>query len=154
MLEDQPDLDVIIVPIGGGSGAAGACIATHGVNPDIRVIGVQAEAAPAAYRSWQQRALSSTHPAAPSPRDYRPAPALPCRRRILWDQLHDFVLVSDDEILQAMAWMVELAHTLAEIGRGRAAGGGLPHERRAPGQTGRHRMLRRQYLARSPAAGA
>ena len=51
MLEDQPDLDVIIVPIGGGSGAAGACIAAHAVSPDILVIGVQAEAAPAAYQS-------------------------------------------------------------------------------------------------------
>src|SRR6185295_18210432 len=57
MLEDQPELDTIIVPIGGGSGAAGACIAAHGVSPQIRVIGVQADAAPAAYQSWRARAL-------------------------------------------------------------------------------------------------
>src|SRR5207249_9072372 len=60
MLEDEPALEVIIVPIGGGSGAAGACIAAHAVSPDILVIGVQAEAAPAAYQSWQQRALVET----------------------------------------------------------------------------------------------
>src|SRR5881396_1682903 len=36
MLEDEPALEVIIVPIGGGSGAAGACIAAHAINPGIR----------------------------------------------------------------------------------------------------------------------
>lgn len=44
MLEDQPGLQVIIVPIGGGSGAAGACIVARTVNRNIRVIGVQSAA--------------------------------------------------------------------------------------------------------------
>jgi len=57
VLEDQPDIEVIIVPIGGGSGAAGACIAAKAINPAIQVIGVQAEKAPAAYRSWKERRL-------------------------------------------------------------------------------------------------
>src|SRR5436305_12990625 len=57
MLEDEPGLEVIIVPIGGGSGAAGACIVAHTVNPASRVIGVQSEASPAAYESWRQRRL-------------------------------------------------------------------------------------------------
>src|SRR3989442_894266 len=51
MLEDEPGLEVIIVPIGGGSGASGACIVTRAVNPSLRVIGVQAEASPAAHES-------------------------------------------------------------------------------------------------------
>ena len=46
MLEDEPDLEVILVPVGGGSGAAGACIVARAVNPAIRVIGVQAAASP------------------------------------------------------------------------------------------------------------
>ena len=57
ILEDRPDLDVVVVPIGGGSGAAGACIVAKAVRPEIEVIGVQSEAAPAAFRSWQARAL-------------------------------------------------------------------------------------------------
>src|SRR5438552_4153042 len=61
MLEDQPDLQVIIVPIGGGSGAAGACIAANTVNPAIRVIGVQSEASPAAYESWRQHQIVETY---------------------------------------------------------------------------------------------
>src|SRR5207302_4602983 len=54
MLEDEPDLEVIIVPLGGGSGASGACIVTRAINPSIRVIAVQAEASPAAYESWRE----------------------------------------------------------------------------------------------------
>src|SRR5947209_11696974 len=57
MLEDQPDLDIIFVPIGGGSGAAGVGIAAHAINPSIQVIGVQSEASPAAYETWKQHRL-------------------------------------------------------------------------------------------------
>jgi len=54
MLQDEPDLQVLIVPIGGGSGAAGASIVARTINPAIRIIGVQAAASPAAYESWRQ----------------------------------------------------------------------------------------------------
>src|SRR5438105_5117183 len=61
MLEDEPGLQVIIVPIGGGSGASGACIVTHVVNPSLRLIGVQSEASPAAHESWQPAAHLNSH---------------------------------------------------------------------------------------------
>jgi threonine dehydratase len=54
ILEEQPGLDAIVVPIGGGSGAAGACIVARAVSPAVEVIGVQSEQAPAAYRSWRE----------------------------------------------------------------------------------------------------
>ena len=53
ILEDLPDVDVIVVPVGGGSGASGVCIVAKSINPDIQVIGVQAEQAPAVYLSWR-----------------------------------------------------------------------------------------------------
>jgi threonine dehydratase len=119
MLEDQPGLDVIIVPIGGGSGAAGACIAAHGVNPTIRVIGVQAEAAPAAYRSWRLRQVVEA-PNQTFAEGLSTGVGFALPQAILQEQLDDFVLVGEDEILRAMVWMVERAHTLAE-GAGAAA---------------------------------
>jgi threonine dehydratase len=57
ILQEEPDVDIIIVPIGGGSGAAGACIVVDSMRPQSQVIGVQSEAAPAAHRSWQSRQL-------------------------------------------------------------------------------------------------
>ncbi len=43
MMEQQPDLDVVVVPIGGGGLIAGVATAVKGINPDIKVIGAQAE---------------------------------------------------------------------------------------------------------------
>ncbi|MGH2401007.1 MAG: threonine ammonia-lyase, partial [bacterium] len=57
IVEEHPDIDVVIAPIGGGSGAAGACIVADGMRPQMQVIGVQSEAAPAGYRSWRSRQL-------------------------------------------------------------------------------------------------
>src|SRR5689334_9909325 len=48
ILEEQPATDVIVVPVGGGSGAAGACIVAKALEPRVEVIGVQSAAAPAA----------------------------------------------------------------------------------------------------------
>lgn len=113
MLEDEPGIETIIVPIGGGSGASGACIAAHAINPAIQVIGVQAEASPAAYESWRQRRLVEA-PNATFAEGLATGTAFALPQQILWEQLHDFLLVSEDEILQAMLWLVERAHTLAE----------------------------------------
>jgi threonine dehydratase len=113
MLEDQPDLQVIIVPIGGGSGAAGACIVARAVNPAIRVIGVQSEASPAAYKSWRERRLVEA-PNRTIAEGLATGTAFALPQAILWEALNEFILLPDEEILRAMVWMVQDAHTLAE----------------------------------------
>jgi threonine dehydratase len=89
ILEEQPQTAVIIVPIGGGSGAAGACVVAKAVNPAVRVIGVQSQAAPAAYRSWRQRRLVEDRMETfAEGLATRTAFELP--QRILWQWLDDF----------------------------------------------------------------
>ena len=51
IMEEQPDLDVILVPIGGGGIAAGVALAAKTINPNIKVIGVQTKNAPSMYES-------------------------------------------------------------------------------------------------------
>jgi threonine dehydratase len=113
ILEEQPQIDVIIVPIGGGSGAAGACIVAKTINPSVRVIGVQSDAAPAAFRSWRERRLveDQTDTFAEGLAT-RTAFGLP--QTILWRWLDDFILVSDDEIRAAQAVMIETTRNLIE----------------------------------------
>ncbi len=113
MLEDQPDLEVIIVPVGAGSGAAGTSIAAHAINPNIEVIGVQAEAAPAAYESWRQRKLVEA-PNKTFAEGLATGLGFALTQSLLWEHIKTFVLVSEEEILLAMVWMIEHAHTLAE----------------------------------------
>jgi threonine dehydratase len=118
ILEQQPRFEAIIVPIGGGSGAAGACIVAKAINPAVRVIGVQSEAAPAAYRSWRARRLVEDRMETfAEGLATRTAFELP--QRILWRWLDDFVLVSDDEILAAQRLLIEATRNLIE-----AAGAG------------------------------
>jgi len=113
ILEDRPDVDAIVVPIGGGSGAAGACIVVKAVRPQIEVIGVQSEAAPAAFSSWQARALldgeTSTHAEGLATRVPFELP-----QQILWKHLDDFVLVSENEIRDATRLMIEHTRNLVE----------------------------------------
>ena len=59
ILLEAPDIEVVIVPLGMGSGVAGACIAAHGIDPAIQVIAVQSEDSPAGYESWKQATLVS-----------------------------------------------------------------------------------------------
>lgn len=128
MLEDEPHLDVIFVPIGGGSGAAGTCIAAKAINPNIRVIGVQSAASPAAYESWRQKQLVDA-PNLTFAEGLATGTAFALPQAILREMLDDFMLVSEEEIMQAMVWMIERAHTLAEAA-GAAAFAGL-YQRRA-----------------------
>jgi threonine dehydratase len=113
ILETQPDLDAIIVPIGGGSGAAGACLVAKAISPAIRVIAVQAEGAPAAYLTWQARGWRSAaiHTFAGGLATGEPF-MLP--QAVLWEHLDDFVLVSDDDLRVAVRLLFERAKTLAE----------------------------------------
>jgi threonine dehydratase len=113
IFDAQPATDVIIVPIGGGSGAAGTCIVVRAKHPQVRVIGVQSAEAPAAYRSWKERRLLTDRMATfAEGLATRSAFALP--QQILWESLDDFVLVPDAEIGAAVKLMIETTRNLAE----------------------------------------
>ena len=109
----QPDTEVIVVPVGGGSGAAGACVVAKAIRPSIEVIAVQSEAAPAAYRSWQAGTLvTDTNSTFAEGLATRSAFELP--QQILRDQLDDFVLVSEDTLKSATRLMIEKTRNLVE----------------------------------------
>lgn len=111
---DVPDAEVVLVPIGGGSGAAGACIVAKSLNPGIRVIGVQAEGAPAVYRSYHSRRLESTEQLKTIAEGLATRVAFELPLNILWRYLDDLVLVSDDELEAAMCLLLETTHQVAE----------------------------------------
>ena len=113
ILEDFPGVEVVYVPLGGGSGVAGACIVAKTVNPAIKVMAVQSSEAPAGYLSWKNRKLTEA-PMNTIAEGLATASGYQLTQEILWDLLDDFLLVSDREILQAIAVLIEKAHTLAE----------------------------------------
>jgi threonine dehydratase len=113
IMESLPEVDVIIVPIGGGSGASGACLVAKTINPKVQVIGVQAEAAPSAYLSWKEKrrveAKMETFAEGLATRAPFDLPQAILRR-----DLADFILVSEDEIRAAMLLAMEKTRSLVE----------------------------------------
>ena len=127
ILEAKPDIDVIIVPIGGGSGVAGACLVAKTINPAIQVIAVQAAGAPAAYLSWQARGWRSA-PIRTYAGGLATGEPYMMPQQILWDHLDDFVLVEDDELRVAVRLLLEKAKTLAEPAGAAALAAALRHK--------------------------
>jgi threonine dehydratase len=124
LVEDWPEVEVVLVPVGGGSGAAGACIAGKGRRGGLTVIGVQSEAAPAAQRSWAARSLVEDRMETAAEGLATRVPfALP--QRILWDSLDDFVLVSEEALATCVLTMIEATRTLVEHAGAAALAGAL-----------------------------
>ncbi|MEM2021398.1 MAG: threonine/serine dehydratase [Zestosphaera sp.] len=113
-IEDLPEVDVIINPIGGGSGVSGATVVAKSVDPSIKVIGVQAEGAQSFYQSWVQGRLVSTGKAETIAEGIATAKAYELPFSILKNRLDNIILVSDQEIIKAIKTLVEVEGVVAE----------------------------------------
>lgn len=120
VLLEKPDLDVLIVPVGGGSGASGAALVAKTLRPEITVVGVQAEGASAAYRAWRDHAPRTTERADTFAEGLATRTSFELPQRMLAVLLDDFVLVSDDELYAAMRLLLIEGHLVTE-GAGAAA---------------------------------
>lgn len=114
-LEAMPDVDTVLVPVGGGSGLSGAGLVIKTLAPSVRVVGIQAEGAPAFAESYRTGSLRTTAQAATEAEGLatRQAFALPvamARRYV-----DDMVLVSDAEMAEAQRLLMETAHVVAEM---------------------------------------
>ena len=78
------------------------------------MIGVQAERAPAAHRSWREKRLLEEPSADTAAEGMATRVAFELTMRILWEGLDDFVLVSEDELRDGVAGMLEHGRVLAE----------------------------------------
>ena len=126
IIEDFPEVEAIFLPLGGGSGAAGACIVAKAINPEIKVIAVQSAQAPAGYLSWKNRRVTEA-PMETIAEGVATATGYELPQVILWDLLDDFILAGDAEILQAIAILIERAHTLAEGAGATALAGAIKY---------------------------
>lgn len=122
-----PHLRALYVPIGSGTGAAGACVVRDALAPGCAVIGVQSAQAPAGRLSWQagriRRARATTRASG-----LATTAGYPATLEVLRAGLDDFLLVDDDRIDEAARLLATRAGTLAE-GAGAAALAGLRADR-------------------------
>ena len=132
-VEDLPDVEVLMLPLGGGSGISGACIVAKGIDPSIEVLAVQSEQAQAGYLSWKkgeivESEMNTVAEGIATRSGYELA------QQIMADLLDDFLLVSDDEIHQAIGTLVDKAHTLAEGAGATALAGAIRYPEKVKGK--------------------
>jgi threonine dehydratase len=114
ILEAMPEVDTILVPIGGGSGACGVCTARSGLGSKARVIGVQAENADAFARSWRggERVVgASAHTFAEG---MATRVTFDFTFEILRRELDDLVTLTEDELADGVRLSLRATHNLAE----------------------------------------
>jgi len=114
IIEDLPDVDTIIVPVGGGGGSSGACIVAKTISEKIEIIGVQAESAPSYYESWKQARFLPTDKMETFAEGLASRAPFELPLSILVDHLDDFVLVSEDELRDAIVLLLKKTRNLAE----------------------------------------
>jgi len=114
IFDDLPDPDVILVPIGLGSGTASTCIVSKHLRPETKIIGVQAEGAPAVAMSWKNGQIGTDFPCNTWAEGVATRVPAEMTLGIMNELLDDVILVSDDEMRQAVYWLLEHTHNLAE----------------------------------------
>ncbi len=114
LLEDVPNLDTIIVPVGGGGLISGISIVAKTLKPELRIVGVQAEGAPAVYRSWKAGKIVETDSVNTVADGLAARKPLDLTFGIIKRYVDTFLLVSEEEIGEAVLALLHDAHILAE----------------------------------------
>lgn len=106
--------DVIIVPVGMGSGVCGTGIVAKHLNPATEIIGVGAENAPANQLSWKAGTMQTTESAQTWAEGIATRSAAELTQEIMKSVVDDFLLVSEEEMRIAAYHILKETHNLAE----------------------------------------
>lgn len=115
LIEEVPDLEMIVVPVGGGSGACGHLVAAKAINPRIQVIGVQAAGAPAVYRSWKEGRTVRMDVLATKAEGLATRAPFSLTLAMMRERLDDMVLVEDEEMEEGVRVLLETTRQVAEL---------------------------------------
>lgn len=116
ILKQNPEIDTIVVPIGGGGLITGIAVAAKALKPDIRIIGVQTEACPAMIKSYEDGICYEEYPCKGSLCDALIGGVGALSYRMLKDYADDFIAVSEKTIAKAVAFMACEEKYIAEAG--------------------------------------
>ncbi|WP_338499271.1 threonine ammonia-lyase [Delftia tsuruhatensis] len=112
MLAEQPDLDLLVVAVGGGGLIAGVATAAKGLNPDIEIIGVQTQRFPSMFNAVRQAELPmGTSTIAEGIAVTQPGAIT---QEVVARLVDDMLLVDEGDIEQAVLMLLEIEKTLVE----------------------------------------
>jgi len=114
LLTDAPDLDVLIVPIGGGGLISGCAIAAHALKPEIRIFGVEPDTANDTFLSLHKGAIVSTPQSHSIMDGLLPTAPGEMTFSIMREHLENVALVTDDEAVEAVRFLLMWMKLLVE----------------------------------------
>lgn len=116
ILEQNPDIDTIVVPIGGGGLITGIAVAAKAIKPGIRVVGVQTEKCPAMIKSYEDGVFYEEYPCEDSICDALIGGVGALSYQMVKDYVDDLIAVSEDTIGKAVSFMAREEKYIVETG--------------------------------------
>jgi threonine dehydratase len=113
-MEDLPDVEMVVVPVGGGGLISGVGKAVKAVCPEVKIVGVEATAAPGAYLSFRDGRCCETVNIRPSVANGLLGTLTPLTWEICRHLVEKIELVEEDEIIHAMRVFQEDEQLLVE----------------------------------------
>ena len=132
MLTQQPDIDTLVVAIGGGGLISGVATAARALRPDIRIIGVQTERFPAAWNAVHGEQRESAQATIADGIAVKSPGALTLP--LIKANVDDVLLVSEDDIEQAILMLLEIEKTVVEGAGGVGLAALMKHAERFKGR--------------------
>ena len=116
ILEQNPDIDTIVVPVGGGGLITGIAVAAKTIKPSIRIIGVQTEKCPAMIKSYEDGVFYSEYPAGDSICDALVGGVGALSYEMDRDYVDKFLAVNEKTIERAVSFMAKNEKWIVETG--------------------------------------
>ena len=114
VFEQLPEAEVMIVPVGLGSGLSGACVVAQGLGKNTRLVGVQAEAASSVVQSWRSDKIITTDSADTIADGLATRIPAEMTLEIMRRRVDEMVTVGEQEIIEAVRLMIQATHNLVE----------------------------------------
>lgn len=116
ILQQDPAIDTIVVPIGGGALITGIAVAAKAIKPSVRVVGVQTAACPAMIRAYQDHRFYADYPSEASLCDALIGGIGALSYEMAKDLVDDFIAVSEESIGRAVSFMARREKYIVEAG--------------------------------------
>jgi threonine dehydratase len=114
IMEDLPDVDIIVVPIGGGGLISGVAIAAKNINPNVKIMGVQTENVPSIVKSISENHISTVSGKPTIADGIAVKTPGELTFNIIKEYVDDIVTVGEDEIANAILLLLERAKVVSE----------------------------------------
>ena len=116
ILEQNPQIDTIVVPIGGGGLITGIAVAAKAIKPEIRIVGVQTENCPAMIKAYEDNVFYEEYPCEESICDSLIGGIGALSYQMAKDYVDEFIAVSEETVGKAVSFMAKHEKYIVEAG--------------------------------------